>query len=182
MKMRCTVACTFDPRLVSLLLSRSFNWEILLTNQAVMWDPSLTHGAWRNVLSLPTFQHLREPTASKSTSVECFMQQKLLVVFSKMKCKKRYVCIFSSFLKECVFTVDGQITHCDVFLYIFLVFFLFFRKQKSTASGWQQKVCGSLSFLQNTIPEILKLQWWHNLITVPSQRISLFISSFILFC
>lgn len=130
MKMRCTVACTFDPRLVSLLLSRSFNWEILLTNQAVMWDPSLTRGAWRNVLSLPTFQHLREPTASKSTSVECFMQQKLLVVFSKMKCKKRYMCIFSSFLKECVFTVDGQITHCDVFLYIFLVFFFIFQETK----------------------------------------------------
>lgn len=90
MKMRCTVACAFDPRLVSLLQSRSFNWEILLANQALTWDPSLTHGAWRKVLSLPTFQYLRETTAGKSSSVECFMQQKLLVVFSRMKCKKRY--------------------------------------------------------------------------------------------
>lgn len=39
-----------------------------------------------------------------------------------------------------MFIVDGQITHLDVFLYFF---FSFFRKQKSTVSGWQQKVCGS---------------------------------------
>lgn len=35
-----------------------------------------------------------------------------------------------------MFIVDGQIAHLDVFF-----FFLFFRKQKSTVSGWQQKVC-----------------------------------------
>lgn len=42
-----------------------------------------------------------------------------------------------------MFVADGQITHLDVFLFLF---FFIFRKQKSTVSGWQQKVRGSLFF------------------------------------
>lgn len=53
---------------------------------------------------------------------------------------------FSTFLKV---LFKGMYFYCrwtnyTPWCFLFFSFFIFFRKQKSTVSGWQQKVCGSL--------------------------------------
>lgn len=127
MKMSCRVVCAFDPGPACLLQSRSFNWEILLVNQAVPWDPSLTPSVEKHVVIL-NFSTVRGAAVGESISTEWFMQLRLLVVFSEMK--KMLIC-FSTFWKGHVFIAEGQITHLDVFLYgLFLFFFFCFSGNK----------------------------------------------------
>ena len=95
----------------------------------------ITHIEYGKTCNFPA---VRQADVCKPINMERSVPFKQLVVLPEMKRKKNAYLFYCLSIRN-MFIADRPITHLDVFLFSF---YLIFRKQKSTVSGWRLKVCG----------------------------------------